>query len=318
LGKEANPKFVPAGAIGEFASHAPVAIGDAPPESLRLPIKRAPEPDLSDSTAWANAVQFGATPHNTVSKVDPTTDDTDGIQWAIDSGAAVVYLPNGTYRVSRTIVVRGNVRAIIGMQSAIAPAEGATVDPLVRFAADEPTSACTLEQLWIEGTIEHDSPGTLASKRLDMTRGYRNTPRGTGDAFFEDTIGRPIRILHPQNAWMRQVNCEFGKDPLIENHGGTLWVLGYTTEGESPVIRAVGGQTEVLGSLIYPLHQGTPGVPMFSFEDADFSLNYAPNGGRVRFLVDLIVTEGARRHEILPGDVPHRGPALVSGRGRDQ
>ncbi len=76
--------------------------------------------------------------------------------------------------------------------------------------------------------MSRDFPRAVANGAARCTHcnfgGYRTATGGTGDVFFEDTIGKPIHVMAPQKAWGRQVNCEFGDKPLIVNQWGALWV----------------------------------------------------------------------------------------------
>ncbi len=241
-----------------------------PPKPLNLPVKEAPEFYTGDFSQWANVCAFGAT-------VGGDDDDAAGIQAAIDSGKPIVYLPNGDYKVGKTIIIRGNVRLILGMQSSIGPMKDAGVDPLIRFEGAHPQGTM-MEHIWFSGVVEHASTKALAMRHCDFHKGYRNTAKGTGDMFIEDTIGKPIVIAHPQSVWGRSVNCEFGEESLIENHGGTLWMLGYKTEGEMVCIENKGGKTEVLGALLYPLRKPKADAPMLVNDGGVISISYAING----------------------------------------
>ncbi len=204
--------------------------------------------------------------------VKGTPDNGDAIQKAIDSGKEIVYLPNGGYRTGKTIIIRGNVRKIIGFQSSLS---GPKDKPLLRFEGGHPNGTI-VEHMRLDGTIEHASKQTLTFRHCDMHH-YHNTEAGTGDLFLEDTIGPKMKIKHPQKVWARQLNIEFGKEPLIENHGGTLWILGYKTEGDMICIKTVNGTTELLGAMFYPLRN----VPRTNIcmlnENARTSFTYAWN-----------------------------------------
>jgi hypothetical protein len=52
-------------------------------------------------------------------KSDDWVDGSADLQAAIDSGKPVVYLPNGSYTIDKTIIVRGKVRKIVGFQSCL-------------------------------------------------------------------------------------------------------------------------------------------------------------------------------------------------------
>ncbi len=283
------------GDAGMITEHATTLrqLGTKRDTSLNLPIKETPEYHSADLSQWISGAPAEG------------NDATESLQAAIDSGKPIVYLPNGSYNVTKTIIIRGGVKKIIGLHASLQPKKGTTVDPLIRFEGGSSKSV-TLEYLRLHGKVVHDSAKALAIRHCDF-RGYENTARGSGDMFFDDTIGKPIRILHPQNVWGRQVNCEFGDDPLIENHGGNLWILGYKTEGQMICIKGVGGNTEVFGALLYPLRKVKPHVPMFSFDGGSASLNYRLNGQD--YPIHVQADEG--KLKLMRKQVPGRGAGLT-------
>lgn len=63
--------------------------------------------------------------------------------------------------------------------------------------------------------------------------------------------------------------------PILRNDGGTLWVLGEMTEGPGPVATTSGGgQTEIIGGLIYSSAGATAQLePAFVVEDGVLSVS---------------------------------------------
>ncbi len=296
------PDAPPAGTTIEELVRPPVMRHTAGSNMPPLVIEDSPEFWSSDPNDFANVVDFGA-------KAGGEHDSADGIQAAIDSGKPIVYLPNGSYSVSRPIVVRGGVRLITGMQSAIRSLEGQEVEPIVRFEATK--HPVIVEHMWLSGRVEHASPNAVTLRHLDMTQGYRNTPEGTGDVFVEDTIGKPLVVAHPQRFFGRQVNCEFGDDPLIENHGGDLWIMGYKTEGQMPVLKNVGGRVEILGGLFYPLRPVPDDRPMIINEGGSVRLSYVMNGND-NYRVQLRSQDGqGTPRDFTRQDLKVRGPGLL-------
>ena len=302
--------------ITEYASNVHT-LGGAAGRSLHLPVEETPEFHTADLSRWASAAAHGATPGGKAYEGSPQGDDTAGIQAAIDSGKALVYLPNGKYTVTKTIILRGRVRKLMGMQSSISPPEGVQLDPLIRFEGCGGESV-VIEHLRLNGRVEHASDKALAIRHCDVRGGVSNTAEGTGKLFIEDVIGRPgVRILHPQKVWLRQINPEWGFDPWIENHGGTLWVLGMKTEGKTTAIRAVGGRTELLGGLFYrePRWKGPgPETPTFDIVGGAFSGSYVMNGKAYPIHARYRPSD---EPEAVPQTLTHkqvgaRGPALLS------
>lgn len=78
--------------------------------------------------AAANIKDFGATG-------DGTTDDTTAIQAALDSGSSVVYMPEGTYKITEQITCPANVSVYgDGKEKSIITAEGLTTGSFTDYA----------------------------------------------------------------------------------------------------------------------------------------------------------------------------------------
>lgn len=237
-------------------------------------------------------------------------DDADAIQQAIDSGKPVVYLPNGVYHVSRPIIIRGDVRKIVGTQSAVEAVEGAAVDPIFRFVGDADSSVI-MEHIRVDGKIEHAGAGTLVFRHGDHL-GYRNTADGTGDAFFEDVIGAPYIVGHGQSFWGRAINSEFGTRPLFENHGGNVWLLGFKTEGEMTCLLQTAGRTEMLGCLFYPLKNRHPRGPAIINQGGTLSASVVMNSRGYQLF--LGAAEGEAEHAVTQRAVEGRHAPLIYSR----
>ncbi|HEY9847590.1 MAG TPA: glycosyl hydrolase family 28-related protein, partial [Candidatus Caenarcaniphilales bacterium] len=262
---------VPGNSHSEFCSHNRLSLFPSPAASLQLPVKAAPNYHNNDLSTWANVAAYGA-------KGDDWNNDTAAIQAAMDSGKSTIYFPLGRYLVSTTIRVRGSVKHIIGMESVLGPAWDSFSDtnnplPFLRFESGT-ADAVIVERLnfgklhsaspspgvvW----VEHASPKTLVLRDVQLggenKMVYRNT-LGAGELFLENVVGGKWRFDYPQNVWARHLNTEVN-DLKIRNNGGKLWILGIKTEnlGENTnrtptVIETTGGgQTEVLGGLLYPV-----------------------------------------------------------------
>lgn len=200
-------------------------------------------------------------------------DDTAAIQRAIDRGRQTVYFPaSRTYFVSDTVIVRGAVRHILGMGAELSL--GAAEQPFSNAAAPRPVLRVDpgpdrwIEHLFFnaqypgEVLIENNSPATLVIRHCagwvgarGHRRTYRNTAAATGRVFIEDCF-LPGWTFSNQQVWARQLNPENpdgdGVAPQVVNHGGSLWVLGFKTEGPAPFLATeAGGRTEMLGAYNY-------------------------------------------------------------------
>ncbi len=184
----------------------------------------------------------------------------------------MVYLPQGNYEVERTIIVRGPVRKIMGMQSSLKGKAG--VDPLIRIDGDG--QPVVFEHLWFDGIIEHAGQRAIALRHCDLNGrpGLRGT--GHGRTFIEDVIGH-YEIHAGHRLWARQTNAEFGDVPLLVNRGGTMWILGFKTEGEMTCIENIGGDVELLGGLFYPLAEVPPDRPCLISDGGRMSATWVYN-----------------------------------------
>jgi len=113
--------------------------------------------------------------------------------------------------------------------------------------------------------------------------GHRNAP-GAGKLFIEDYDPGVHRNGHSvflgQRVWARQFNPEPRLGPHAVNDGGTLWILGYKTEGFGPVlVTKNGGRSEVLGGSHCWVTLGKEdlklrGLPAYVVEDGEMSASF--------------------------------------------
>jgi hypothetical protein len=299
------------------------AVGDAKAEPLDLPIEESPTFTSASPTDWVNVRSFedravrGSWTDKDGKTHEGIVDWTPAIQAAIDSGKPIVYLPNGPYRVRQQIVLRGNVRMMMGFQSSITPSEPMPTHgdgegrmgrkALIRFEGGH-AQGTVLQHLRVDGIVEHAGKTPLVLRHLDFG-GYRNTAEGSGDVFVEDTIGAPFHVHHPQRFFGRQINSEFGERPLFENRGGTVWLLGFKTEGEMTCLHQTAGRTEILGALFYPLKNRNPVGPAVLNEGGQFSGSICMNSKGYKLYLGEAV-EDARR-AVGWEQIKHRAAALL-------
>jgi hypothetical protein len=268
--------LVPGSSISEYVSHAIYSLFPSPQGHLKLPIEDTPEVPWDNLANWASVTAYGAKP-------DDSGDDTKAIQAAIDSGQSTVYFPQGLYRISDTIRIRGNVRRILGLWSVIEvldPLKGSTNAAFRIESGTQPTVVFERFQgAYLSGTInftfiEHTASSTLVIRNSGLSgKAYRNTV-GAGKLFIEDVVGAPW-IFNQQQVWARQLNPEI-TDTKILNNGSTLWILGLKTEQPGTVIETrAGGKTEVLGGLIYPTETVPAGQPAFLNDESSLSVSIA-------------------------------------------
>lgn len=258
-----------------FLSKPAASLFGPPGPPLNLPIQETPEAPRDPLSRWAGPQKFGA-------KADGEGDASAAIQQAIDSGATTVYLPRGNYRIGRTVVIRGNVRRLIGCKanlSIIAPLNSQT-QPVFRFAPGS-QPVVTLEGINTDFSsgpfffMEDNSARTLVLRRLGINFQGADAfhGQGPGTVFLEDVVGRYFRFHH-QTVWARQFNPE-GEGLHVLNDGGTLWILGLKTEGGGTLLETrKGGRTELLGSFSYTTDQGKL-APMFVIDNSQAAFSFS-------------------------------------------
>lgn len=272
-------------AVDEYVSHQPLANAFAPeavPRALHLPIRRSPEVPWDPPETWASPLAYGGMPSD-------GGDDTAAIQAAIDSGATTVYLPNGTWQLSGTLELRGNVRRFLGCEASVI---GESVIDIVAGTADV-VAIERLEFLPIHEPgprLRHTAKRTAVLSNLRMRRvgkAYEALP-GSGDCFVNDCAGDSWHFVAGQRAWLRQVNPE-GDTPMLVNEGADLWVLGLKTENDGPALHASGGRTEILGAFIYANSRRDKN-PLFVLEGgAAFSVTMGESSFRQKPFTQLVV-----------------------------
>jgi hypothetical protein len=247
----------PATKVAEYSSHPAASAFASPPESLRLPLKETPVPVWDDPSTWA-----------TVScRVDDPkgrADYADEIQKAVDSGASTVFLPEN-YHLSRTVILRGKVRRVLGISGSI------------NYWAKDPAPDFRIEAgdgspIFIESFSGLRGGLELTSRRTVVIRSARpwsikstEAARG-GDIFFEDGGGHGYQFTG-QQVWARQLNIE-NEGTHLSNDGGQVWILGYKTERGGVLAHTLnGGKTEILGGFSYTTTAGKL-APMFVNEDS--------------------------------------------------
>jgi hypothetical protein len=239
-------------------------------KTLNLPIKETPDVpwDNPTSDSWANIIPFGAIPND-------GRDDSAAIQAAIDSGQTTVYLPVGAYHLTKTILIRKNVRRIVGTEAFVEVPNN--VNP--GFKVVEGKSPVVVFERIGSGynstpTIENASSRTLVIRDATNVSGNMT---GTGDVFIENVVSNPSQrwIFNRQNIWARQFNVE-NAGTHINNNGGKLWILGLKTERGGTLIETKGGgKTELMGGLAYtttPGPDGTQNAPMFVSDRSAISI----------------------------------------------
>lgn len=259
--------------VSEFVSSPAISQFPSSTQTLNLPIRETPEVAWDDpnTTPWANVQAFGAIAND-------DKDDTAAIQAAIDSGRTTVYFPVGNYNLKKTVLIRNNVRRIIGTEAEVEVPD--TVNPGFKVVAGK-APVVVFERIHsgyeATPTLENASDRTLVIRDAMNVSGNMT---GRGDVYIENVVSNPFSswTFNQQNIWARQFNVE-NKGTHILNNGGTLWILGLKTErGGTLIHNRSGGKTELLGGLAYTTTadtDGTQNAPMFINHESKISLSLA-------------------------------------------
>ncbi len=262
--------------IAEFVSGGVTSQFSSPLKTLNLPIRETPDVPWDDptTTPWANVVAYGAIPND-------GKDDTAAIQAAIDSGRTTVYFPAGGYDLRGTVLVRSNVRRVLGTESnVVVGSDSNPTNPGFKLVAGS-SSVVVFERLqsgyYANPTFENASARTIVIRHSLNVSGNMT---GTGDVFLEDVSSNPSSnwTFNHQQIWARQFNVE-NQGTHITNNGGSLWILGLKTErGGTLIDTRSGGKTEVLGGLAYTTTataSGQQSDPMFINNESAISISLA-------------------------------------------
>lgn len=236
------------------------------PEPLDLPIEDAPKPRPGAGDAWT----FGGTTR-------------ESLQAAIDGGAEWIFI-RGAIDLDQPLVLRGKLKLLMGL-SAHLKGLGGKVAVRVEDGAAE---TVVLEHIYADGIIEQASSRTFALRHGDLGA-FLGT--GKGKSHVLDTIGKGYRIGREHRFWGRQINSEFGDEPLFTNEG-TSWLLGFKMEsstrgdkhgsqGTPCFLNRNGGQLEIFAGLLYTLGsrpEHRPAIPAFTNEKGAIAIGYRHNG----------------------------------------
>ncbi|HTH48960.1 MAG TPA: glycosyl hydrolase family 28-related protein [Candidatus Limnocylindria bacterium] len=283
--------------VREFVSHPIFNVFPAPPYALLLKTEETPGVPWDALGAWASPAAYGG-------KGTDQLDDSGAIQAAVDSGAATIYLPNGTWKIQRPVEIRKNVRRIIGCEARIiievpfGQAAFKLVDGPAPVVLVERLEAQPAQRLFLE---QASNRALVLSSCTDVSLNWT----GKGDVFLEDVSSRlPWTIPAGRRLFARQFCLECNGTKVL-NNGGQFWVLGLKTEQAGTLIDTrAGGQTELLGGLCYS-NGSWKQDPMFRLVDASatFCISETPVSG---YAFQTIVSETRRG---VTRQLSNRGPS---------
>jgi hypothetical protein len=276
---------VPIGYIEEYAANGsgasrsggPFELFSSPDRTLGLTVQDSPK------ITWDNNLNNWDGPQKHIignsGRPNDGIDDTASIQAAIDSGAATVYIPQGTWDLAGTLYLRGNVTRLIGTESILKAGSNGKIVIL-----DGTATEVVIERLEGLNVIEHASSRTLV---LNDLLGFRYVPTVTnpGNVFINDCSGGASTFRN-QNVWARQLNIEGDTQsapnaaPKVLNDNSRVWILGMKTEDLGTVIKTVkGGKTDLYGSTHVGSGVSNASNPRFVTVNASFSVAGVYGGG---------------------------------------
>ena len=263
-----QPQSVRGLTAAEFVSSPAITLFPSASAALHLPILPTPEVVRESPAFWVSPFTFGA-------KREEGADISEGLQKAIDSGATTIYIPTGAWRISRTIIVRGKVRRITGMNSYLIPEDPVNSQDAPFFQIEDGAAKTVIMEAMSFGFgwkrvygIQNNTARTLVLRDMEIYA-YRNRP-DAGPLYLENVVGGPFTFTK-QRVWARQLNQETEGTHIV-NDGGALWILGLKTErGGTLVETRRGGSSEILGGLCYTTTAGKL-APMFVNQDSNVSV----------------------------------------------
>jgi len=294
--------------IAEFVSSGVTSQFSSPLETLKLPIKETPDVPWDDPaiTPWASVVTYGAIPND-------GRDDTVAIQAAIDSGRTTVYFPAGGYDLRGTVLVRKNVRRVLGTEANVVVGNDSNPTNPGFKLVDGSSPVVVFERLqsgyYANPTFENASARTIVIRHSLNVSGNMT---GSGDVFLEDVVSNPSSnwTFNQQNIWARQFNVE-NQGTHITNNGGKLWILGLKTErGGTLIDTKASGKTEVLGGFAYTTTaapNGQQNDPMFINNESSVSISMAEinYGGGPNYTTYVRETRDGVTRNLSPASLPN-------------
>lgn len=295
-------KFVPKLAIDEYISHPAYSLFDSPQKSLNLPIEEMPDYHDNNLNNWANVNNYPS------------------VQAAMNSGKSTIYFPMGRYKLHEALEVPATVKKIVGFESFI-NLNQEELQAIITIAEDSKDPLIIEGMLFDNTAIRHNSKRTLAIKHTKFSADNKpySFPQA-GKLFLED-VQMYLQVNKNQQVWARQLNSETlleGKTK-INNDGGKLWILGLKTEGKGTVIKTTeGGETELLGTLVYPVKEFSPEEQKeaaFVNQDSSHSLIYSVRayGAKRNYEIQVKETRDNKTKKLYSSDVENLKIPLFVG-----
>lgn len=287
--------------IDEYVSGGVFTLGESTSrQSLDLVIKDVPNvPWEQDLSQWANVDSYGALG-------DGTTDDTDAVQAAMDSGKSTVYFPKAAYKIRGAIDVPASVRRVNFLFGV----------PRAKFRIAEDGGPVVFED-GVHVTVEHASNRTVVMDHIGFLS-YRNAGAEYMAKLFLNNCtgyGKTPASARDLRIWARFINTESPGPVNFFCDGSDMWVFGYKVEKGNVNFHATrGGCLEILGGVAnehgfdaYPAGDN----PIVLCEDSKVSYVGCTNGpGRFENIVEEKRGKASQRlrWDALPARIRKGGP----------
>ena len=257
-------------------------------KSLNLPIAESLLMDWEqDLSQWANVDDY------------PGTSDSEKIQNAMNSGKPVVYFPQARYNLTTPVSIPPSVVHVDFMYSRI--------DNNDQFIISEGSSQTLfLDHGLGRSTLTQSAPRPVVMR--NQTMNYTYTSDQPSSLYLESVAGIGASsdfCPSPLSIWGRSVNNENKSTSNFKIFGGTMWVLGYKSEGPQASYEVRdGGKLEVLGGYRNEV-LADEGLPIVINDSSDVSfVGYSNLNGSF----DLVITEtqSGVTQSLLRSEVPGR------------
>ncbi len=277
-------------------------------------LAETPAPPKIAPAQWVSPLRFGATG-------DPDQDATEALRAAFASGAAVIYLPHGTYAISDAVEIPASVQRIVGMNSTIRvlPKRQPTFQRTAGMVRITSSGApLIIERLAFDNTNQGDQLAVEQSGdrplvlRDVVSAGTSLLDRKAsgGPVFLEDVCCGKIAVAGPKPVTARQFDTE-GSGVRISNRGAPLSILGLKTEGVNVVLdNAEGSHSDIFGGLVYMVRDGADGtIPAFHNTNSWLSASFVEESLRAASRYQLYIgpAAGAQRENLPATRFPERG-----------
>lgn len=286
----------------------------------KLPMVDPPQVADGPMEHWANVVRYGAV-------ADPSYDSTKAFRKAFASGATTVYVPNGIYAISDSLVIPPTLTHLAGMNSALRLIPGkreATFLPehgMLRVL-DPSRQPLLIDRLGFSNSDEQIAIEVAGNRDVVLRDipsvgvGMLARPSGGGRVFLDDVCCGGMRIAGDRPVVARQFDTE-GAGTRIINANSPLWIMGLKTERPNVILQqGTGATTELMGGLIYMvLPNPDPSLPAFSVIDSTINATFAEEAfaDDRAFAFYLVASDRGKKRTVARDAFPVRAEA---GSGR--